>query len=138
MDAIINTSAVDVDDDTITLVDIEGLRTATLFSDAADDDCITLVDSMKSRQGSQGSAKSSSQDCSLVLARLAFADLLAGDSDSVLDFISKQDAKFISLAVAAAEDAAKTNVGFTLELDHKGLENIPEHWIRLVANQLRR
>jgi hypothetical protein len=138
MNSVVNMSEFDPKDDAITLVDILELRNATPFLNVADDDCITLVDSLKSRRGSETSDKSSNRDCSLTLARLAFKDLLAGSSDSVLDFISKPDADFASLAVAAAKEAAKTELGFTLVLDRRGLENIPEHWIRLVADQLRR
>jgi hypothetical protein len=55
----------------------------------------------------------------------------------MLGFLSESDAKFVKLVSPEAEKTPNSRFEFSLKLNSKGLQSAPEHWIKLVAHEVK-
>lgn len=108
------------------------------------DDAVTLVDASESRRGSTALSTMSESEpkrrgtnrASLTLLRFVFAESISQRTTSTLDFLTTEDAEFVTKAANAARTAAQGDEKFWIGISQKPIEYIPEYWLELVASQI--
>jgi hypothetical protein len=74
---------------------------------------------------------------SLVMARLALAELSYSTSRGVLSYISAEDVDFISVVMEAEKQKGDTpHQHLHLSLRNRQLEKVPEPWMEMVSEHL--
>lgn len=114
--------------------------TADAISIASSDQVSILLEPDKSTSSAHASI-AEEPTIDLALARLALAEASLTRSGGISRFISHSDADFIARVAAAEEkvkDGSKSSQirGFMLDLQKACPNEIPPHWIELVATRL--